>query len=422
MRQLALIGLVVSLLLGAITIFETSETVSSRRNQQDRMLQSAVGRELVLISGGERQSVTALSLMMVNPAVRELLVDRDLPAAARNSAMQSAAASLATIQRYSFVPLSAACLDDQAGRQIVCGRLARAVQFPVALGRSFAQQADGASVAAGSGPFLSPVTDQPSVAFLAPFRLHGRPLGLVHLDIGLATTHGSSLVPETTPGVTLELASFQHGRVFLQGPPTTSAVSGLPPSPPLSVGGALGEAPVRTFSAGHRAMVAALPLTVGGTKQSMAVAAIAVAANPDLLNALRAGTLALLALALAMLIGASAALVVSNRRIEHELTTDPLTGLRNRRALLEELPRACERAGEEAPAFLWFFDLNGFKGYNDSFGHIAGDSLLTRLGARLRDMWAPRGASTASAATSSACSSQRPSSIPTRCSCGRARR
>ncbi len=391
MRQLALIGLVASLLLGATTIFETSESVTSRRNQQDRLLQSAVSRELVLISGGERQSVTALSLMMVNPAVRELLVDRKVSAGARSSALQSAAASLATIQRYSIVPLSAACLDNQAGRQIVCGQLARAAQFPAALGRRFAELADGASIATGSGPFVSPVTGQPSVAFVAPFRLDGRPLGLVHLDLGLASTHGSSLVPETTPGVTTELASFQHGEVFLQGPPTVRALSGVRPSAPLPVHGGLGETPVHSFSAGHRAMVAALPLTVGGTQQNMAVAAIAVAANPDLLNTLRAGTLALLTLALLMLIGAVVALVISNRRVEHQLSTDPLTGLRNRRALLDELPRACERAAEEAPAFLWFFDLNGFKSYNDSFGHVAGDSLLTRLGARLRETVGPAG-------------------------------
>ena len=34
---------------------------------------------------------------------------------------------------------------------------------------------------------------------------------------------------------------------------------------------------------------------------------------------------------------------------------------------------------------LVIFDLNGFKHYNDSFGHPAGDALLARLGARQRD-------------------------------------
>lgn len=41
---------------------------------------------------------------------------------------------------------------------------------------------------------------------------------------------------------------------------------------------------------------------------------------------------------------------------------------------------------------MWFFDLNGFKNYNDSFGHLAGDALLARLGRRLRDAVSPIGA------------------------------
>ena len=98
MRQLALVGLVLSLLLGGIAVFETRETVQSHRNAQDRSLQAAVSNELGLISGGERQTTTALSLMLVNPAVRQLLSDRSLAGAARSSDLANTALSLATIK------------------------------------------------------------------------------------------------------------------------------------------------------------------------------------------------------------------------------------------------------------------------------------------------------------------------------------
>jgi diguanylate cyclase (GGDEF)-like protein len=62
--------------------------------------------------------------------------------------------------------------------------------------------------------------------------------------------------------------------------------------------------------------------------------------------------------------------------------TDPLTGLRNRRALLDDLAAALAMA-DARPSVLAIFDLNGFKYYNDSFGHPAGDSLLQRLGRQL---------------------------------------
>ena len=51
---------------------------------------------------------------------------------------------------------------------------------------------------------------------------------------------------------------------------------------------------------------------------------------------------------------------------------------------------------------LVLFDLDGFKQYNDAFGHLAGDGLLARLGARLEAVVDGKGAPTASAATSSA--------------------
>jgi two-component system, cell cycle response regulator len=63
-----------------------------------------------------------------------------------------------------------------------------------------------------------------------------------------------------------------------------------------------------------------------------------------------------------------------------EARTDELTGLPNRRALLEELER---RTTANETFTLTLADLNGFKRYNDTFGHAAGDALLRRLGQKL---------------------------------------
>ncbi len=66
-----------------------------------------------------------------------------------------------------------------------------------------------------------------------------------------------------------------------------------------------------------------------------------------------------------------------------QASTDALTGLGNRRALIDDLTRAFETraAGEEFG--LGIYDLDGFKAYNDRLGHWAGDHMLARLGTRL---------------------------------------
>jgi two-component system cell cycle response regulator len=71
-------------------------------------------------------------------------------------------------------------------------------------------------------------------------------------------------------------------------------------------------------------------------------------------------------------------MISSSRR---EARTDALTGLGNRRRLLDDLGSTLVPDGD--PALLVLFDLNGFKSYNDAFGHAAGDSLLSRLGEKL---------------------------------------
>jgi diguanylate cyclase (GGDEF)-like protein len=65
-----------------------------------------------------------------------------------------------------------------------------------------------------------------------------------------------------------------------------------------------------------------------------------------------------------------------------EATTDALTGLGNRRQLVADLERRLH-AESVRPTLLMLFDLDGFKSYNDTFGHPAGDALLERLGGKL---------------------------------------
>jgi diguanylate cyclase (GGDEF)-like protein len=66
-----------------------------------------------------------------------------------------------------------------------------------------------------------------------------------------------------------------------------------------------------------------------------------------------------------------------------EAATDSLTGLGSRRRLVADLDQMIGDARPEHPLVLALFDLNGFKHYNDTFGHLAGDALLTRLGRSL---------------------------------------
>jgi len=85
---------------------------------------------------------------------------------------------------------------------------------------------------------------------------------------------------------------------------------------------------------------------------------------------------------------------LEHEAIQHEMTlqarTDPLTGLLNRRAFLDEVTRNIERLDREGlPGTLLFFDLDNFKPVNDVHGHEAGDRVLACTAQLLRDAVRP---------------------------------
>jgi diguanylate cyclase (GGDEF)-like protein len=74
-----------------------------------------------------------------------------------------------------------------------------------------------------------------------------------------------------------------------------------------------------------------------------------------------------------------------------EAITDPLTGLGNRRAYKQALEAILPAVDADRELLVVMFDLNGFKRFNDTFGHPAGDALLSRLAGRLKQRTASLG-------------------------------
>ncbi|HEV8424183.1 MAG TPA: HD domain-containing phosphohydrolase [Actinomycetes bacterium] len=94
-------------------------------------------------------------------------------------------------------------------------------------------------------------------------------------------------------------------------------------------------------------------------------------------------SVALVLVALALLVFAAISFLAQHRLLVATSMTDALTGIPNRRQLKADLERGLKDATPAKPLLLMLFDLNGFKGYNDTFGHPAGDALLVRLATAL---------------------------------------
>ncbi|HET6818513.1 MAG TPA: GGDEF domain-containing protein [Mycobacteriales bacterium] len=72
--------------------------------------------------------------------------------------------------------------------------------------------------------------------------------------------------------------------------------------------------------------------------------------------------------------------------LESQATRDPLTGLPNRAGFNEVLGHEISSAARTAPPALLLIDLDGFKGVNDTDGHLAGDAVLRGVAEVLTDV------------------------------------
>lgn len=72
---------------------------------------------------------------------------------------------------------------------------------------------------------------------------------------------------------------------------------------------------------------------------------------------------------------------ISNDELQKAASTDPLTGLKNRRSMTEVLDAEERRHSRYSTIFsVIIADIDGFKKFNDTYGHACGDFILKHLG------------------------------------------
>jgi diguanylate cyclase (GGDEF)-like protein len=160
----------------------------------------------------------------------------------------------------------------------------------------------------------------------------------------------------------------------------------VPDETPHDLHDALHEAALRADATGlpeqvHRqgAYAIALPFHIDGHSGAVALARRSRAFQTDEIALLRE---------LAAKGRTAADEILGHHALREQAISDPLTGLGNRRKLVEGLAQWSQAP---APRMLMLFDLDGFKSYNDTFGHPAGDALLAHIAAKLAAVAAPYG-------------------------------
>jgi two-component system, cell cycle response regulator len=292
--------------------------------------------------------------------------------------------SLSDVLELSFYPVACAAIVTLARRRL---------QFA-----SSSVFLDGAAAALATGcigvlilaPPLAGVTEGELRVVLTGLAYPVGDVLLVGLCVGLLAVRGAQLGPTW-------LLILAGGLVFAATDTLSlwqSVEGSYTPGGPLDIGWMLGVLLIglpawrpiearRVVDEGHHSVV--LPTALGAV--SLGVLTV------DHFDRLPVAAILAASLSLAVILRRFVVTFALSRRLiagsEREALTDTVTTLANRRALMLDLDAALS-----APAHvLAIFDLDGFKHYNDTFGHPAGDLLLIRLSERLRDAAAEHGAS-----------------------------
>ena len=228
-------------------------------------------------------------------------------------------------------------------------------------------------------PYVSPDTHRWVLGAAAPIRTLDRTKpAIVHFELTLASLR--TALPETT-GAELYIVDRRTGRVIIEQDHDAAGTASLGSEADhrfAAVTKARSGAGLLTID-GSRAAFGRIPTTTGNANDWL-VAAVVRGNTAGALVGVPLSAYLLVAIALLLVVLSAVLRSRAERELELETLTDSLTGLRNRRALIAQLPL---RIGGPR-SLLVILDLDGFKSYNDTFGHPAGDALLCRLALRLK--------------------------------------
>jgi diguanylate cyclase (GGDEF)-like protein len=364
---------------------------SSKRSSKDRTLRFEAARQTEQVENYFRTSHALTQILAQNPSFASFYTTpgrRTVKIREAIKPAREANEALAYLEDLFPESIGEACFIDVGGAEN-----ARAIKGRVEPISNLSDDETGAPFFAPtfalrpsevfqSRPYISPDTNEWVIANSSPIGLPGRAApAIVHFEITLESLRLASL--RLSEKADLQIVDARTGNTIVDtrypfvGPKLPSRLGRRA----LPAAQALGENGELTF-AGHRVAYRRVDTSANNANDWIVVSRSRVQ-TAGLLGWASAWQAAIFIALLLLVPVAFASWRRSQRELSLAARTDGLTGLSNRRSLSADLTHLIPAATESEPLLLAMFDLDGFKLYNDTFGHPAGDTLLTRLANRL---------------------------------------
>jgi diguanylate cyclase (GGDEF)-like protein len=404
-RAVPVVALILAIAFLLVAVGAAAVDHGRKRDSLDRALKAEVRQQSQELDDYFDRARSLTQITANNPAYREFYVrpgERVEKILSGDRVVRDAQKGLAYLEKLFPGSIGEACFIDAGG-----GENARAVRGRVEGFKNLSPDETKApffeptfSLKPGevyqARPYLSPDTNEWVISNSSPIVLKGGEVpAIVHFEITIESFRQQAA--ETSDRFDIAIVEASTGEVIADSrfgqPPGAESRLGRPDDRRFArffstAGTAFGEGTAEI--GGRPSAFKTLPSSEHNANEWVVVAT----AEPgsSLVGELGLGEIALTLVALLLLTFAVLSFRASQAQLRSAALTDPLTGLGNRRGLVADLEMRLPRASVERPLLLGLFDLDGFKAYNDAFGHPAGDALLVRLSTRLQEVARDRGA------------------------------